>query len=392
MSVRAWFGGALAALVLLAGCQAASSLEGRIAGLRDVLEQAERNGAYQCAPRELATAQAHLHFAEEELEQGDPSRAEEHVVVAEPNVQAAFRLSPAARCAPRDIVVERRPEPAPEPQPGDRDGDGLLDPDDECPDEPEDFDAVEDGDGCPEDQDTDGDGIPDDRDLCPVEPEDADGRYDGDGCPDPDDDLDGVPDVDDRCVIEPEDRDGWQDEDGCPDPNNDGDPLEDTQDRCPDEPGPADPGEGESASAGPGCPRVYQNVQVTETHIRITQKVHFATDRARILPDSYGLLNTVAQVLRDYPEITLEVQGHTDSRGSDRHNMRLSDRRANAVRDYLVGQGIESSRLVARGYGETRPLESNRTRAGRAANRRVEFVRTDEAARRYRAEQQAAIP
>ena len=126
MSVRAWFGGALAALVLLAGCQAASSLEGRIAGLRDVLEQAERNGAYQCAPRELATAQAHLHFAEEELEQGDPSRAEEHVVVAEPNVQAAFRLSPAARCAPRDIVVERRPEPAPEPQPGDRDGDGLL--------------------------------------------------------------------------------------------------------------------------------------------------------------------------------------------------------------------------------------------------------------------------
>ena len=93
-----------------------------------------------------------------------------------------------------------------------------------------------------------------------------------------------------------------------------------------------------------------------------------------------------------HPEITLEVQGHTDSRGSDRHNMRLSDRRANAVRDYLVGQGIESSRLVARGYGETRPLESNRTRAGRAANRRVEFVRTDEAARRYRAEQQAAIP
>lgn len=379
---QAWRLGALSMVTLLSiglgACHRASMVEGRIAGLRDIVEQAERNGAYHCAPRELALAKAHLDFAEDELGQGDPVRADDHYSIAEPNARAAFRLSPADRCAPRGVVVARRPEP--QPRPGDQDGDGILDPDDSCPEQPEDFDAFEDTDGCPDDQDLDGDGVPDARDLCPTEAEDADGRMDADGCPDVDDDMDGVPDTSDRCVIEPEDRDGFQDENGCPDPDNDGDSTLDVDDQCPDEPGPADER---------GCPRVYQNVQVTATAIRITQKVHFATNRARILPDSFELLNTVAQVLRDFPEVTVEIQGHTDSRGRDRYNMDLSNRRANAVRDYLLRQNIGPERMTARGYGETRPIESNDTRDGRAANRRVEFRRTDAAAEEFR---RAQIP
>ena len=372
----------LAATLATSGCAPASRMEGRISGLRQVVEQAEANGARACAPRELALAQAHLGFAEDLLERGHPHRAEDHFVVAEPNARAAFTLSPADRCLVRGEAPPP-PEPEPEPAPGDRDGDGILDPDDACPERPEDFDAWEDEDGCPEDQDVDGDGIPDARDLCVLEPEDLDGRLDADGCPDPDDDLDGVADGSDRCPTDPEDRDGYLDEDGCPDGDDDQDGVVDGDDDCPDEPGTA---------AERGCPRVYQAVQVTRTHVRITQQVHFATNRAVILPDSFTLLNTVEQVLRDYPEISLEVQGHTDDRGSDRHNLRLSQQRADAVKDYLLRQGIDGTRLISRGYGETQPMESNRTPEGRAQNRRVEFVRTDEAARRYREEQGAAVP
>ncbi|MFW6050497.1 MAG: OmpA family protein [Myxococcota bacterium] len=368
-------GSALLVLVVLAGCGRGAAMQGRIEGLREVVEQAERNGAYRCAPRELALAKAHLEFAETELLQGEPGDAEAHFTLAEPNVHAAFRLSPPERCAPRGVAVAKR-----KPKPGDRDGDGLLDPDDECPDDPEDFDAYEDADGCPEDQDTDGDGIPDSRDLCMLEPEDVDGYLDTDGCPDPDNDLDGVPDVDDDCPNDPEDMDGWQDADGCPDPNNDGDPLPDVDDRCPNEPGP---------EAEEGCPKVYEDVEVTTTHIRIRQKIHFEFNKARIRPVSYPILDTVTQVLNDYPEIRIEVQGHTDSRGSDRYNQRLSEQRANAVRQYLIEKGIEASRLVSKGYGESQPIESNRTAAGRAANRRVEFKRIDEGARQAEAQEQA---
>jgi outer membrane protein OmpA-like peptidoglycan-associated protein len=350
----------------LAGCARASTLEGRVDGLRDILDQAERNGAYRCSPRELALARANLRFAEAELAQGDAVRAEDHLALAEPNARAALTLSPAARCAPRDVVVAERPEEPP--PPGDRDGDGYLDPDDRCPDEAEDFDGYEDGDGCPEDQDTDGDGLSDARDLCPVEAEDVDGYLDTDGCPERDNDLDALVDASDRCANEPEDIDGFQDDDGCPDRDNDTDGLPDVTDRCPNEAGPQN---------NEGCPRVYEDVEVTDTHIRIRQTIHFRTNRAIIQPESYGILDTVAQVLRDFPNINVEVQGHTDDRGRDSYNLRLSQERADAVRDYLVRAGIDASRMTSHGYGETRPIESNRTRTGRAINRRVEFVRTD---------------
>ncbi|MFW5875794.1 MAG: OmpA family protein [Myxococcota bacterium] len=352
-------------LVALAACARGNTLQGRIGGLGEVVQQAERNGAYRCAPRELALAKAHLRFARTELAQGQPEEGEDHLVLAEPNAHAAYRLSPPDRCAPRGVSVAKRKAP------GDRDGDGILDPDDECPDEPEDFDAFEDEDGCPEDQDTDGDGVPDSRDLCMLEPEDVDGYLDTDGCPEPDNDLDGILDDDDECPNDPEDFDGWQDEDGCPEPNNDGDPLPDLEDECPNEPGPEDEN---------GCPRVYEDVEVTTTHIRIRQKIHFEFNKAKIRPVSYGILDTVAEVLEDYPEVRVEVQGHTDSRGSDKYNQGLSEERAGSVRKYLIDKGIDPSRMVSRGYGESQPIESNRTAAGRAANRRVEFKRIDEGA------------
>ncbi len=351
-------------LAILAGCARASQLRGRVDGIAEVAEQAERNGAYRCAPRELAIAKAQIEFARVELDQGNASRAADHFAIAEPNARAAFRLSPAARCSPRQVVVTRR-------APGDRDGDGIMDPRDECPDDPEDFDGFEDTNGCPEDQDTDGDGLSDNNDQCPLEPEDTDGFLDGDGCPEPDNDLDQIADASDRCANDPEDFDGFQEDDGCPDRDNDSDGLVDTNDQCPNEPGP---------EAERGCPRVYQDVQVTGSAIRITQTVYFEFNRAVIQSRSFGLLNTVAQVLRDFPNITVEVQGHTDSRGNDDYNMRLSDERANAVRMYLEQQGINPNRMSARGYGEMQPIESNRTSAGRAANRRVEFIRTDSGA------------
>lgn len=349
-----------------AGCAGAVALEGRISGLREVIEQADRNGAHRCAPRELAQAEAQLAFAEMELAQGDATRAEEHFVLAQPNAQAAFRLSPPERCAPRTVSLVQPPPPPPAPE--DRDGDGITDENDPCPDEPEDFDGYEDEDGCPEDQDSDGDGITDGSDMCVLEPEDQDGYLDADGCPEPDNDLDGIADAIDRCANEPEDIDGFNDTDGCPDMDNDSDSIADAVDRCPNEPGPAEED---------GCPRVYENVEVTSTHIRITQKVHFEFNRAVIQEISFGLLNTVAQVMRDFPDIRIEVQGHTDSRGGDDYNQRLSQERADAVMQYLTQQGIDASRMTARGYGEAQPIESNRTREGRAANRRVEFVRTD---------------
>ncbi|MDQ3033778.1 MAG: OmpA family protein, partial [Myxococcota bacterium] len=317
-----------------------------------------------CAPRELATAQAHLEFADVELDQGDLGRAQEHFALAEPNARAALRMSPPERCLPQDE--------APPPQPGDRDGDGILDPDDRCPDDPEDRDGVEDDDGCPEDQDTDGDSITDTNDLCPLEPEDRDGHLDEDGCPDPDDDLDGILDGEDRCPREAEDRDGHEDQDGCPDPDNDTDGFPDVTDRCPNEPG---------IEAEQGCPRVYQDVEVTSEGIVIRQQIFFETNRAVIRSVSFPILDTVAQVMRDFPDITIEVQGHTDARGRDAHNLRLSQQRAESVREYLVRAGIAPERLTAHGYGETQPIETNATAEGRAANRRVEFRRTDGRAR-----------
>jgi outer membrane protein OmpA-like peptidoglycan-associated protein len=226
----------------------------------------------------------------------------------------------------------------------------------------------------PDDQD--GDGLNDDVDECPADPEDKDGFEDEDGCPDFDNDKDGIPDhpeKTDQCPNDPEDKDGFQDEDGCPDADNDGDGIPDhpePEDKCPNEAGPPD------SPQGKGCPRKYKLVKINrETkRIEIKQKVHFKTAKWTILPKSFKLLSDVAQVLKDFPSMKVSIEGHTDSRGGDAYNQRLSEKRANSVREHLINRhDIDSERLQAIGYGETKPIASNRTARGREANRRVEF-------------------
>jgi OmpA-OmpF porin, OOP family len=345
---------ALCALAAALGGCAGSRMRTRVATVDRVIDAARENGAQTCAPVELALAEAHLDFASLELDEGDYYRARQEIAVAERNAHEALRKSPRGRCT------------AVAAGPGDQDGDGIPDDRDECPTEPEDFDGFEDEDGCP-DLDNDNDGIPDAVDQCPNDPEDRDGFEDEDGCPDPDNDGDGLADSIDQCPDEPEDVDGFQDEDGCPDPDNDNDGIPDTSDRCPDVPGvPPD-----------GCPPTYKNVVVTDTHIELKQTIFFDTGRATIKRVSYPLLDEVARALADRPSIKVRIEGHTDSQGKDAYNLRLSRSRAASVRDYLIGRGIDHSRMNSEGYGKARPIADNRTAAGRAQNRRVEFVITD---------------
>ncbi len=238
----------------------------------------------------------------------------------------------------------------------DSDGDGLLDSEDRCVDDPEDADGFEDGDGCP-DTDNDRDGILDTLDACPDEPEDADGFEDDDGCPDPDNDGDGVLDAEDACPVEP----GVASAAGCPD--GDGDGVSDAEDRCPDE-----YGEGSD-----GCPSAVV-VDEEAGQIVILEKVYFDTDSATIQQRSYELLDEVAQVLKDNPQLErVEVAGHTDSAGDYGYNKQLSQRRAESVRSYLIDRGIDGGRLTAKGYGPDEPIADNGSEAGRSQNRRVEF-------------------
>lgn len=280
----------------------------------------------------------------------------------------------------------------------DRDGDGIDDDQDACPDDPEDRDGFEDSDGCP-DNDNDQDGIADADDGCPMEAEDKDGFEDADGCPDPDNDQDGILDADDKCPDtagiaekqgcperdtdgdgidddedkcpkQPEDKDGFEDEDGCPDPDNDQDGIPDVDDKCPLEKETLNGVEDED-----GCPDEDKTkVRVTETKIEILEKVFFDTGKSVIKQQSYELLNQVANVLKANPKINkIRIEGHTDDRGRDAYNQKLSQGRADSVKKYLEAQGVEPGTLVATGYGESKPIADNETADGREKNRRVEF-------------------
>jgi large repetitive protein len=256
-----------------------------------------------------------------------------------------------------------------EEKPKDSDGDGLLDPNDACPREPEDRDGYEDKDGCP-DPDNDRDGILDTNDKCPNEAEDKDGFEDEDGCPDPDNDRDGILDTNDKCPNEAEDKDGFEDEDGCPDPDNDRDGLSDLDDKCPNEAEDLDGFEDQD-----GCPEEGSGlVKVTCEKIEISESVYFDTGSDRIQERSFKLLDQVTSVLQMAKHIErIRIEGYTDSRGADTYNLDLSKRRAASVMRYLLEHGVAAERLESEGYGETRPIADNKTAAGRAMNRRVEF-------------------
>jgi len=285
----------------------------------------------------------------------------------------------------------------------DSDGDGVHDHKDRCLAELEDRDGFEDDDGCP-DPDNDGDGLPDGADPCPNDAEDKDGFEDRDGCPELDNDKDGIPDLEDKCPddaatperarlgegcpprdsdgdglfdeedpcpADAEDLDGFEDEDGCPDIDNDRDGIVDEKDKCPLKPETIN-----GIKDKDGCPdRGKQLVILTKDKIEIRDKIFFKSGSAKIRRRSFKLLDQIAQVLRGHVEIKkVRVEGHTDDRGKDKRNKKLSQRRAESVALYLIEAGIDPTRLEAVGYGEEKPITDNGTKAGREQNRRVEFT------------------
>lgn len=202
-------------------------------------------------------------------------------------------------------------------------------------------------------KDSDGDGVADDKDKCPGTPKIAHHTVDADGCPS-NSDGDAVPDYLDRCPGTPS---GVEvDKFGCPG-DEDGDGVYDYNDKCPGTP------KGEEVDEN-GC----------SVKLAIITNINFDFDSARIRGDAKEKLDQVVDLLSDNDTADVVVVGHTDSTGDDAYNQRLSERRAESVKKYLVGAGISAARLSTQGKGESEPLVSNKSRAGRAVNRRVEFV------------------
>lgn len=254
----------------------------------------------------------------------------------------------------------------------DNDNDGIPDSTDKCMNEPEDMDGFQDEDGCP-DPDNDGDGIPDLDDQCPRVAEDFDGIEDKDGCPDGDNDKDGIPDSLDRCPNDPEDFDNYEDDDGCPDIDNDKDGIPDLKDKCPNEPETFN-----GVDDKDGCPdkKEVKKKEVDMPKHQIMHGVQFRSGRAEMTLDSRIYVDQLIEKLKEFPEVTVEVRGHTDSIGRYENNMRLSQQRAESVRQYMISRGVAPDRIRAVGYGPSVPVADNRTASGRAKNRRIEIVRT----------------
>ena len=229
--------------------------------------------------------------------------------------------------------------------PKDSDGDGVTDDLDQCPGTPRGVKV--DATGCP--LDSDGDGVPDHKDKCPDTPRGV--KVDATGCP-LDSDGDGVPDYLDKCPKTPE---GVKvDATGCP-LDSDGDGVPDYLDECPDTPKGATVDER-------GC-------------WAFGGRVFFDTNKSEIKTDAIPLLAEAINIMKENPEMRVEIQGHTDSTGPDAYNQGLSERRANSIKEYLVSKGIDSGQLEVRGYGESDPIASNETLEGRQKNRRVRFKR-----------------
>jgi OOP family OmpA-OmpF porin len=229
----------------------------------------------------------------------------------------------------------------------------------------------------PVDDDPDHDGIRGAADKCPNDPEDKDGFQDEDGCPDLDNDGDGIPDAVDKCPNEPEDKDGFQDEDGCPDPDNDNDGIPDAQDKCPNEPETKNGYQDED-----GCPDEIP--AKLKQFTGVIQGINFKLGDSALQASSNGTLDKAVAVLKEFPDMRLEIQGHTDDvpvkkGGKFADNTALSQARAETVRSYFVAKGIGENRLTAKGYGESSPmvdikdLKGAKLNAARTKNRRVEF-------------------
>jgi OOP family OmpA-OmpF porin len=232
----------------------------------------------------------------------------------------------------------------------DADGDGIKDSDDACPNVA----GLAAMNGCP---DADGDGIADKDDMCP----NSKGTKANNGCPDAD--GDGLVDKDDKCSSVA----GPAANAGCPWPDTDGDSVLDKDDKCPSVAGVASEG---------GCPEVISNEAQMGMNA-FAEAVLFNTGRASFKAGVTEVLDGMLAIINEYPSAEFAIKGFTDSIGSASNNLKLSDKRANAVRDYLVENGIAASRLTAEGFGEENPIDTNMYKAGRAKNRRVEVKVTN---------------
>ncbi len=240
--------------------------------------------------------------------------------------------------------------------PIDSDGDGVPDYIDRCPNTPAEARGLVDALGCP--IDSDNDGVPDYLDKCPNTPIEA--EVDSTGCP-MDSDNDGVPDYMDECPNTPKAAIGFVDEKGC-EKDSDGDGVPDYMDECPFVIG---------VKANKGCPELKREVRTLLQ--KAMQGIEFESGKAAIKPKSYDILNLIATIFIDNKDYIVEIQGHTDNTGKAEQNKKISQKRAEAVKDYLVKKGVPAERLSAVGYGQEQPIADNKTAKGRQKNRRVEF-------------------
>ena len=372
------------AFVVMGGCVDGIKLS---AMQQQVHEQADEihGRAYRCAPKELALASAHEEFGRMELIYGNGRRAEDHIEFADEMIKEADQKSLSTHCL--------------DPKQRDRDNDGIVDADDKCPDTP----GVAQFYGCP-DPDTDKDGVCDawvselgltstfeckGVDLCPTTP----GQLAYAGCSDPDRDSDGVCDKwvahvhlesqfertckdSDLC----EDVPGRAEFKGCPNPDTDYDTVCDPwvtaqnllaefpscagSDECPFEKGLVEHN---------GCPPPKKFIVITETQIELKEQFFFATNKTKVLPKSEPLLDEIAEALKENPTIHISIDGHTDSTGKYKSNVKLSQGRAKSVMQELIKRGISKDRMTYAGWGPDKPIDTNDTPEGRANNRRVEL-------------------
>ena len=247
---------------------------------------------------------------------------------------------------PKAAKIAPPPPPIPVVVVKDRDNDGVVDSLDTCPDVA----GLAKFNGCP---DTDGDGVADKDDKCP----NVAGLVRYQGCPIPDRDKDGINDEEDKCP----DVAGIAKYQGCPIPDADKDGVNDEEDKCPSVPG---------VKENNGCPIVKE--EVVKKVAASAKAIFFANASAKLLPKSFKSLNSVATILKEDADLKLDIEGHTDNVGKPAKNQLLSEQRAKAVLDYLTKKaGVDAGRLTSAGFGDTRPIASNKTAKGKAQNRRV---------------------
>ena len=256
----------------------------------------------------------------------------------------------------------------------DTDGDGIYDKDDACPEVA----GLKEFNGCP---DTDNDGIKDSDDACP----EVAGVAALNGCPDAD--GDGIADKDDACPS----KAGLAALNGCPDADSDG--VADNKDGCPNTAGPAE-NKGcpwpdtdqdgvldkddkcpnvKGVASNNGCPEVVIKEEAVKKLSDFAKAIYFNSARTSFRAGVTGKLELIANIMKEYPKANFSIEGHTDSQGKASSNLKLSESRAKAVLTYLVKSGIPANRLSSKGFGEDFPIADNKTRDGRAKNRRVEI-------------------